>query len=76
MTQREVAMPNGLDHDPGLTILTAQDVANYTGFQPVTVYRLAADGRLPSFRIQSFLRFEKGRVDQFLREEARRMMHP
>ena len=76
MTQREVAMPEGMDHNPGLTILTAQDVADYTGFQPVTVYRLAADGRLPSFRIKSFLRFEKSRVDAFLRSEARKLMHP
>ena len=74
MTNQQAAMTDGLKHNPGLTIFTAQDVADYTGYQPVTIYRMASEGRLPSFRIKSFLRFEKGMVDKFLQREARRMM--
>ena len=44
---------------PGLRILTVQEAAEVTGYKPVTIYRMASEGRIPSFKVQSFLRFEE-----------------
>jgi excisionase family DNA binding protein len=56
--------------DWGINILTVQEVAAVTGYKPVTIYRLASEGRIPSFRIQSFLRFEEQSVKRWMDQRS------
>jgi excisionase family DNA binding protein len=38
--------------------LTAKQISKFTGISGKTIYEYAADGRLPSYRIGSMLRFD------------------
>lgn len=49
-------------------ILTIAEVADRLSMHPVTVYRLAKEGRLPFFRIGRMLRFDADELDQWVRE--------
>jgi excisionase family DNA binding protein len=49
-------------------ILTIQEVAERLGMHPVTVYRLAKEGRLPVFRIGRMLRFDADELEKWIRE--------
>ena len=49
-------------------ILTIAEVADRLAMHPVTVYRLAKEGRLPFFRIGRMLRFDAEELEQWVRE--------
>jgi putative molybdopterin biosynthesis protein len=49
-------------------ILTIQEVAERLGMHPVTVYRLAKEGRLPVFRVGRMLRFDAAELEKWIRE--------
>lgn len=46
-----------------MRVATAQDVAALLKVSPDTVYRLAARGELPSFRVGVALRFDLDRLE-------------
>jgi putative molybdopterin biosynthesis protein len=48
-------------------ILTIAEVAERLGMHPVTVYRLAKEGRLPVFRIGRMLRFDADELERWIR---------
>jgi excisionase family DNA binding protein len=48
-------------------ILTIPEVAKRLGMHPVTVYRLAKEGRLPVFRVGRMLRFDADELEQWIR---------
>ena len=52
--------------DWGLNIMTVDEVAEMTGYKAVTIYRLASEGKIPSFRINSFLRFEEKSLQRWM----------
>ena len=47
-------------------ILTIDEVAIYLKASKRTVYRLAADGRLPAFKLGGTWRFRRGDLDQWI----------
>ena len=49
-------------------LLTAKQLAEYLHLKPVTVRRKASRGEIPSSRIGKYIRFDKARIDKWLRE--------
>lgn len=47
-------------------ILTIKDVANYLKVNERTIYRLAASGELPGFKIGNSWRFKKCELEQYI----------
>jgi excisionase family DNA binding protein len=55
-----------------LEIMTVKEVAVYLKMKPVTIYKLAKEGRIPAFRVASFWRFKKDLIEKWLNEESRK----
>jgi excisionase family DNA binding protein len=55
-----------------LEIMTVKEVAVFLKMKPVTIYKLAKEGRIPAFRVASFWRFKKDLIDKWLNEESRK----
>ena len=55
-----------------LEIMTVKEVAVYLKMKPVTIYKLAKEGRIPAFRVASFWRFKKDLIDKWLSDESRK----
>jgi excisionase family DNA binding protein len=53
-------------------IMTVKEVANYLKMKPVTIYKLAKQGKIPAFRVASFWRFKKDLIDKWLDEETKK----
>ncbi|MBZ5512594.1 MAG: helix-turn-helix domain-containing protein [Acidobacteriia bacterium] len=49
--------------------ITAQALASLLGLSPITIYKLAARGDLPSLRIATCVRFDPRQVARYLRGE-------
>jgi excisionase family DNA binding protein len=47
--------------------MTAGEVAGFLAVSPITVYKMAKAGRMPSFRIGSAVRFDPRAVAEWLR---------
>jgi excisionase family DNA binding protein len=50
--------------------ITAKDVAEILAISPITVYKLAKEGKLPSLRIGGAVRFDPRAVAQWLRRNS------
>ncbi len=55
-----------------LEIMTVKEVAAYLKMKPVTIYKLAKEGKIPAFRVASFWRFKKDLIDKWLGDESRK----
>jgi excisionase family DNA binding protein len=55
-----------------LEIMTVKEVAVYLKMKPVTIYKLAKEGRIPAFRVASFWRFKRDLIDKWLGDESRK----
>lgn len=53
-------------------IMTVKEVASYLKMKPVTIYKLAKQGKIPAFRVASFWRFKKDLIDKWLNEETKK----
>ena len=53
-------------------IMTVKEVAVYLKMKPVTIYKLAKEGKIPAFRVASFWRFKKDLIDKWLSDESRK----
>ena len=51
-----------------MRVATPQEVAEMLRVSPDTVYRLAAKGELPSFRVGVALRFDLDELEPFLKQ--------
>lgn len=51
------------------TIMTVDEVAKYLRMHEMTIYRMAAEGRLPAYKIGNRWRFKKERIDEWLRSQ-------
>lgn len=51
------------------TPLTAQELAPILGCSPKTIYKMAASGRIPSYRIGSMVRFCPAEIAAWLRAQ-------
>ncbi len=50
--------------------MTVHHVAKYLRLSEAKIYRLARTGELPAFRIGKTWRFNKGRIDEWIRERT------
>ncbi len=50
-------------------ILTLKEVANYLKLAEKTAYRLAADGKLPGFKVGGSWRFKREDILQWIEEQ-------
>ncbi|PHS00152.1 MAG: DNA-binding protein [Blastopirellula sp.] len=50
-------------------ILTLREVAKYLKLAEKTAYRLAADGKLPGFKVGGSWRFKAEDVEQWIKEQ-------
>ena len=55
-----------LRHAPAERLMTAIDVAAYLNISPQTVYALAANGQIPSFKIRATRRFRRQDIDAYI----------
>ena len=53
-------------------MMTVKEVAQYLKLNPITVYRYAAQGKIPGFKVGSSWRFKKEILDEWVASEARR----
>ncbi len=53
-------------------IMTVKEVASYLKMKPVTIYKLAKQGKIPAFKVASFWRFKKDLIDKWLDEETKK----
>ena len=50
-------------------ILTVEDVAEYLKLAKKTVYKLAAEKKIPAFRVGKFWRFRKTEIDEWIKNK-------
>jgi len=50
--------------------ITANEVAEFLAVSPITIYKMAQAGRLPSFRIGTAVRFDPRALAEWLRANA------
>ncbi len=50
--------------------MTARQLAEFLAISPITVYKMAKAGRLPSFRVGTAVRFDPRAIAQWLRGSA------
>jgi len=53
-------------------IMTVKEVAAYLKMKPVTIYKLAKEGKIPAFRVASFWRFKKDLIDKWLSDASKK----
>jgi len=46
--------------------MTTKEVAEYLRFHKITVWKYAAEGKLPAVRIGRFWRFDKDKIDEWI----------
>lgn len=51
------------------TILTIKDVAEYLKVNERTIYRLAASGELPGFKVGNSWRFKQSKLEEYIAEQ-------
>lgn len=54
------------------TILTIKDVADYLKVNERTIYRLAASGELPGFKVGNSWRFKQSELEQYIAAQHNR----
>src|SRR5215218_8519016 len=61
------------DIHPGVTreLLSVEEVAEYLGVVPMTVYRWCREGRLPCMKIGRVWRIRRGALEEFLKSAER-----
>jgi excisionase family DNA binding protein len=53
-------------------MMTIDEVAEYLNLHPLTVRRLARDGKIPAFKVGRQWRVKRGLLDQWIEENSRR----
>ncbi|MCM8795107.1 MAG: helix-turn-helix domain-containing protein [Candidatus Omnitrophica bacterium] len=51
-------------------IMTAKEVADYLKLHPLTVHRLAREGKIPAFKIGTDWRFHKKHIERWILEKS------
>ncbi len=54
-------------------IMTIQDISSYLKIAEKTTYRLAAEGKLPGFKVGGSWRFRKSQVDAWIVENEEKL---
>lgn len=66
------AVPSSLNPGAESAVITLQDVADYLQCSYATAYRLAYEGRIPSFKLGGRWRVLKFQVDQWIAKVGER----
>ena len=53
----------------GDSVYTVQELAGYLRMKPLTIYKHAATGRLPGFKVGSHWRFKKKTIDRWINDQ-------
>lgn len=53
-------------------VMTVQEVARYLRMKPVTMYRHAAQGKLPGFKVGAAWRFKRKTIDRWIAKQESR----
>ena len=53
------------------TFFTVHELARYLRMKPITIYKHAAKGDLPGFKIGAAWRFKKSSIDKWIEEQER-----
>ena len=54
-------------------VMTVQEVAIYLRMRPVTIYKHAAKGKLPGFKVGAAWRFKRKTIDRWIAGQERNM---
>ncbi len=54
---------------PNKHLFTVNELADYLKMRPITIYKHAAAGKLPGFKIGSKWRFKKSTIDRWIEEQ-------
>jgi excisionase family DNA binding protein len=57
--------------DNGKDLLSVEEVAEYLGVDPATIYRWCREGRLPCLKLGRLWRLRRASLEDFLRQEER-----
>ena len=52
-------------------VFTVQEVAKYLRMQPITIYKLSEEGKIPAFKIGNRWRFKKTTIDKWIEEKEK-----
>lgn len=50
-------------------VMTVQELARYLRMKPVTIYKHAAQGKLPGFKVGASWRFKRKTIDRWIAEQ-------
>jgi len=53
-------------------ILTTKELAEYLKLTQVTIYKYVCEGKIPGFKVGSRWRYDKDKIDEFLKREDQR----
>ena len=53
-------------------IMTIKEVAEYLKLTEKTTYRLAAEGKIPGFKVGGSWRFKRNKIENWIEEEMNR----
>jgi len=51
-------------------IMTIREVAEYLKLTEKTAYRLAAEGKIPGFKVGGAWRFRRGEIDKWIEQQS------
>ena len=54
---------------PNKHLFTINELADYLKMRPITIYKHAAAGKLPGFKVGSKWRFKKSTIDRWIEEQ-------
>ncbi len=52
-------------------VMTIRELGVYLKMAEKTLYRLAAEGKVPGFKVGASWRFRKGEIDKWIKEQER-----
>jgi excisionase family DNA binding protein len=57
-------------------VMTIREVAEYLKLTEKTAYRLAADGKIPGFKVGGSWRFRRGEIDKWIERQSTEQKKP
>ncbi|MGP0628666.1 helix-turn-helix domain-containing protein [Nitrospina sp. 32_T5] len=56
--------------------MTVKEVAAYLRARPKTIYSWASEGKIPAYKVNGLLLFDKSEIDEFIRANKIRPINP
>lgn len=55
-------------------VFTVPELSNYLRMKPITIYKHAAAGKIPGYKVGSYWRFRKDTIDAWIEAQEKRGM--